>query len=349
MRTLFLDALSGKNVARTPLWIMRQAGRYLPEYRKTRSRFPDFMAMCRNAEACTEVALQPLDRFDLDASIVFSDILTIPEALGMKLNFVTGTGPVFESPITCEKDIAALKQEGCIERLRYVYDAVAATKKALDSQLPLIGFAGSPWTLASYMIEGSGSKQFTRIRKMMYENGVTLQSLLKMLSEIISGYLIEQINHGADAIMLFDSWGGLLTPETYPHFSLAYMNEIIRRLKRTHPHIPVIIYTKGGGLWLDQMAASNADAIGLDWSINIAKARQIIGMDKTIQGNLDPAALYGSDELIDREVKRIFSQLKHNRRFVFNLGHGIYPDIDPARVKTLVDLVKKYGNDTTSF
>lgn len=343
MRTLFLDALQGKPVSQTPVWIMRQAGRYLPEYRQTRSKFSDFMAMCRNAEACSEVALQPLDRYDLDAAIVFSDILTVPEAMGMKLQFISDKGPVFEKPLRTLQDIKMLDCKYAMEKLQYVMDAVSTTKKALINRVPLIGFSGSPWTLAAYMVEGQGSKQFTQLRKMLYSTPGLLHQLLADLSRVIVDYLHQQVKAGADAVMLFDTWGGMLSEKNYAPFSLNYMRQITSLLKARHPQVPVTLFTKGGGLWLDQLAKTGCDGIGIDWSIDIYRAREIVKDRLTLQGNLDPAALYGSDESITEQVKYILQSQKEYGRFVFNLGHGVYPDILPEKVKVMIDAVRKFG------
>ena len=305
MNTLFLDALQGKKITTTPVWIMRQAGRYLPEYRKVRAHFDDFMAMCRNSEACCQVALQPLDRFDLDAGIVFSDILTVPAAMGMALNFIEGKGPVFSSPIQSVADIKNLDTVNSIERLNYVMNAVSLTKQALSNRLPLIGFCGSPWTLAAYMVEGETSKQFAQLRKMMYSAPDVLHMLLIKLTAVTQEYLLAQIKAGADAIMIFDTWGGLLSAENYLKFSLGYMKQITHSLKALYSDIPVILFTKGGGLWLNQMVNSGCDGLGIDWGIAINDARNIVKDKVALQGNLDPAALYGDHKSIRLAVKNI--------------------------------------------
>ncbi|WP_151192935.1 uroporphyrinogen decarboxylase [Cysteiniphilum sp. JM-1] len=343
MRTLFLDALQGRPVTQTPLWIMRQAGRYLPEYRQTRAKFSDFMQMCRHAQACCEVALQPLDRYDLDASIVFSDILTIPEAMGMDLKFVSGKGPIFSAPLTTLRDVERLDTQGAIDKLHYVFNAVSTTKKAIKDRVPLIGFTGSPWTLAAYMVEGQGSKQFTQLRKMLYSAPELLHKLLSDLSIVIIDYLDEQIKAGADAVMIFDTWGGMLAESNYAAFSLNYMQTITTELKKRHPHVPVTLFTKGGGLWLDQLIKTDCDGIGIDWSIDVARARQTVGNKFALQGNLDPAALYGGDQSIIDSVKSIVTSQAPYSRFVFNLGHGVYPDISPDKVKVMVDAVREFG------
>ena len=347
MRTLLLDALNGKKTNTTPIWIMRQAGRYLPEYRKTRGQFSDFMAMCRHAEACCEVALQPLDRFDLDASIVFSDILTIPEAMGMDLKFTPGQGPVFSNPIRSEKAVDSLDSKFALEKLEYVMNAVKTTKKAINERVPLIGFSGSPWTLAAYMIEGQGSKQFIELRKMMYAAPNSLHRLLNKLTEITQHYLSWQITSGADVVMIFDTWGGLLSDNTYQEFSLNYMQKIIKEVKRKHPKTPIILFTKGGGLWLDKIANAGCDASGIDWKININTARNIVKNQITLQGNIDPAALYGSPQSIKNLVEQTVKSQSQTSKYIFNLGHGIYPDINPEHVKIMVDAVREFGEKNT--
>ncbi|MBK2125273.1 uroporphyrinogen decarboxylase [Fangia hongkongensis] len=345
MRTTYLDVLQNKPYTHTPLWIMRQAGRYLPEYRQVRSKFTDFMEMCRNADACAEVALQPITRYDLDASIVFSDILTIPEAMGMDLQFISGQGPVFSSPLQDKQSICnLLAPEEAMGKLEYVANAVRTTKAALQDKIPLIGFCGSPWTLAAYMIEGHGSKQFTKLRKMMYSAPSTLHLLLEKLAEISKLYLASQIQAGANALMIFDTWGGLLSAQNYPLFSLQYMDNICQYIKEKYPHIPVTFFTKGGGIWLKSIAEKSCDGAGVDWSISMHDAALKIDGKVALQGNLDPAALYGSNQSIQEAVKQIFQQKVPTARYIFNLGHGIYPDIDPDKVKVMVEAVREYGN-----
>jgi len=301
------------------------------------------MDMCKNDNACCEVALQPLSRYDLDAAIVFSDILTIPEAMGMKLDFITNKGPVFESTIKTVNDVDKLDDIYTQDKLEYVFNAVSTTKKALKNKIPLIGFSGSPWTLAAYMIEGQGSKQFTQLRKMMYSQPLLLHKLLLKITSVIKSYLTEQINSGADSIMIFDTWGGLLSSETYRPFSLDYMTLITKYLKKSHPNIPVTLFTKGGGLWLDKISQSGCDAAGIDWTISASKAKNVIKNKISLQGNMDPAALYGSDVSIRETIKNIMQTQENNHQYIFNLGHGVYPDIDPNKVKVMVDAVREFG------
>ena len=343
MRTTYLDVLQNKPVQCAPIWIMRQAGRYLPEYRRIRAKFADFMAMCKNAEACAEVALQPINRYDLDAAIVFSDILTVPEAMGMSLKFVAGKGPVFADPIRSEKALEKLDTKNALERLAYVTEAVSATKSALQSRIPLIGFCGSPWTLAAYMIEGQGSKQFLELRKMLYAAPFQLHRLLKKITQVSAGYLLSQIRAGADAVMIFDTWGGLLASQNFPLFSLAYMEDLARFVKSHYPSVPVTLFTKGGGLWLEKIARSGCDAVGVDWCISLEQACQKVNGKIALQGNLDPAELYGANTEIRQAVKNIFLAKDARARYVFNLGHGIYPDIDPEKVSVMVDAVREFG------
>ncbi|APC96458.1 uroporphyrinogen decarboxylase [Francisella frigiditurris] len=342
MRRLFLDAFGEKKLSAPPVWIMRQAGRYLPEYRQVRSKFEDFMDMCRNADACCEVALQPLRRYDLDAAIVFSDILTIPEALGLDLKFVKGVGPIFNDVIKSEEDLrnfASLDEVN--HKLSYVYNAVKTTKKAIN--VPLIGFTGSPWTLSAYMVEGQGSKQFNKLRKMMYSQPQLMHKLLSILSETIVLYLKEQIRAGADSLMIFDTWGGVLPVQQYKEFSLNYMNKIANDVKSEFPNIPIVFFTKGGGMFLEEYANSLCDGIGIDWNITLPEARNKVGNKFVLQGNFDPAFLYASDKQIQDTVRHNMDFIKQDEKnnYIVNLGHGIYPDVDPEKVKVMVDAIRQ--------
>ncbi len=335
----YLQALRQEPTDKTPIWIMRQAGRYLPEYRKIREKAGSFLNLCKTPELACEVTLQPLERFDLDAAILFSDILTIPDAMGLGLNFETGEGPVFAKTIQSKQDIDNLPLPCPNTELRYVMDAVRHIKSALNKNTPLIGFSGSPWTLACYMIEGSGSKTFSKTKKMLYSQPDLLHRLLKHLAQAVIDYLSGQIDAGVDSLMIFDTWGGLLTPIAYEHFSLFYMTQIIKNLKNKYPTIPITLFTKGGGLWLEPMVLSGANCLGLDWTIDIKQARLITQDRVALQGNLDPSVLYGTEEEIHAQVSRILSQMGPHKGHIFNLGHGIHPDIDPGKVKFLVDLV----------
>ena len=344
MRSLFLDAFGEKKLEKPPIWIMRQAGRYLPEYRATRSRFPDFMDMCRNADACCEVALQPLARYDLDAAIVFSDILTIPEAMGLDLKFIKGVGPVFSDPIACDKDFEKLLSlEDSAAKLDYVYNAVKTTKSAID--VPLIGFTGSPWTLAAYMVEGSGSKQFNKLRKMMYANPALMHKLLQKLADITIVYLLEQVKAGADTLMIFDTWGGILPLDKYADFSLKYMNYIAKGVKEVLPNMPVMFFTKGGANFYDEYKDAHCNGVGVDWSVTLEQARERLGNGKVIQGNFDPAFLYGSHDSIRATIKKNMQFIQNDKlnNYIVNLGHGIYPDIDHDNVEVMVDAIREFS------
>jgi len=336
-----LRALLRQPVDATPVWIMRQAGRYLPEYRATRERAGSFMNLCRTPELACEVTLQPLERFALDAAILFSDILTVPDAMGLGLHFVEGEGPRFERPVRTAAEIAALAAPDPELELGYVTDAVRLIRRELDGRVPLIGFSGSPWTLATYMVEGGSSKEFARIKGLLYDDPATLHRLLGILAEAVSAYLNAQIAAGAQAVMIFDTWGGSLTPAGYREFSLAYMQRIIDGLQRESEgrRVPVTLFTKGGGQWLEHMAASGCDALGLDWTTDIGDARARVGDRVALQGNLDPAVLYASNERVTAEARKVLESFGAGSGHVFNLGHGIHPAINPERVAALVEAV----------
>jgi uroporphyrinogen decarboxylase len=340
----YINALLKKEVSRTPIWVMRQAGRYLPEYRATRKQAGDFMSLCKSPELACEVTLQPLERFDLDAAILFSDILTIPDAMGLELYFSEGEGPKFKHPIKNLADIEKISSK-VMDELTYVTDAVSTIKKALNGKTPLIGFSGSPWTLATYMVEGSSSKTFSKVKGLMYENPQHLHLLLDKLADSVIEYLNAQIEAGVDSVMIFDTWGGNLSYECYLEFSLKYMNKIVNGLIRNHNNqtIPVTLFTKNGGLWLEDIAATGCDGVGLDWTVKLSDAQQRIGSQVSLQGNLDPCVLYASPEVIETEVKKVLSQFKGKTGHVFNLGHGISPDVNPEHMKVLVDSVHKFS------
>lgn len=340
----FLRALAKQPVSHTPVWLMRQAGRYLPEYRAVRARAGGFLDLCKNTELATEVTLQPIDRFGLDAAILFSDILTVPDAMGLGLYFAEGEGPKFTRPLQSEADIAAL-QVPDMAKLRYVFDAVSSIRRALNNRVPLIGFAGSPFTLACYMVEGGGSKEFRQIKTLLYRRPELLHHILNITAQAVTAYLNEQIAAGAQAVQIFDTWGGLLSDAAFPEFSLAYMRQIIGGLTREHEgrRVPVILFTKGGGQWLEPMAESGADALGLDWTVNLGRARQRVGSQVALQGNFDPAALFGTPESVRAEVRRILHSYGEGSGHVFNLGHGISQHTDPENVKALVDAVHEYS------
>ena len=334
MNDRFLRALRRQPVDRTPVWLMRQAGRYLPEYRATRERAGNFLTLCKTPELACEVTLQPLERFALDAAILFSDILTIPDAMGLGLSLEEGAGPVFEFPIRHPSDIDKLGIPDPSTDLRYVISAVEHIRQALAGKLPLIGFAGSPFTLATYMIEGRSSREFNRVKGMLYDEPHAFHKLLDILARSITDYLNAQIDAGVDAVMLFDTWGGILTTQAYQTFSLEYMRRIVDALE---PSIPTIIFTKGGGQWIEHIADSGCNAVGLDWTTDIGQARVRVGDRAALQGNMDPAILRSSEASIRREVQSVLSAYGDGPGHVFNLGHGITPDIDPGHVAVFVD------------
>ena len=341
----FLRALLREPVDTTPVWIMRQAGRYLPEYRETRGRAGSFMNLCRSPEMACEVTLQPLDRFPLDAAILFSDILTIPDAMGLGLYFAEGEGPRFERPVQDAAAIRALGVPDPEEELRYVTDAVRLIRRELDGRVPLIGFSGSPWTLATYMVEGGSSKDFARIKGMMYDDPDTLHHLLDTLAQTVTAYLNAQVAAGAQAVMVFDTWGGALSPENYRAFSLQYMQKIVDGLTREADgrRVPVVLFTKGGGQWLEAMADTGCDALGLDWTVDIKDARLRVGERVALQGNMDPAVLYASPDRVREETKKVLAGFGKGSGHVFNLGHGIHPAINPDHVAAMVETVHEAG------
>jgi uroporphyrinogen decarboxylase len=338
---LLLRALMRQPTERTPVWMMRQAGRYLPEYRATRARAGSFLAMCTNPEYACEVTIQPLDRYPLDAAILFSDILTIPHAMDLDLSFEAGEGPRIGKPVRSAADVDRLFVPDPARELKYVVDAVALIRRELAGRVPLIGFAGSPWTVGTYMVEGGGSKNFARIKGMMYDAPDTLHRMLDVVARATTTYLNAQIKAGAQAVMVFDTWGGALTPRRYLEFSLEYMARIVDGLirEREGRRVPVILFTKGGGEWLDHMAETGCDALGVDWTTDLADARALTGGRVALQGNLDPCVLYASPEVIRDEVGRVLASYGHGHGHVFNLGHGIHPDIDPERVAAMLAAV----------
>ncbi|MDG2252501.1 MAG: uroporphyrinogen decarboxylase [Methylophilaceae bacterium] len=341
----FLRTLKQQNTSYTPVWMMRQAGRYLPEYRNTRKNAGSFLELCKNNDFATEVTLQPLDRYPyLDASILFSDILTIPDAMGLGLYFVEGEGPKFERPLQDEKEIQKLDIPNVDEKLHYVFEAVRAIKKALNQRVPLIGFSGSPWTLATYMVEGKGGTNFLNIKKLVYSRPDLMSHILKINTETVTKYLASQIEAGVDAVMIFDSWGGALAHSEYERYSLNYMKVIISNLNLLgYEHIPKIIFTKGGGQWLEAQAKIGASAIGLDWQTDIAKARRIIGNNITLQGNLDPAILLSSPKAIVAAVKKVLDNYGYGEGHIFNLGHGITQFTPPENVQCMLETIRSYS------
>ena len=341
---LLLRALLKEPTPRRPIWLMRQAGRYLPEYRATRARAGSFMALCTNPQLACEVTLQPIDRFPLDAAILFSDILTIPHAMNLGLDFEAGEGPKLERPVRTAADVANLKIPDPAGELRYVIDAVALIRRELSGRVPLIGFAGSPWTVGTYMVEGGGSKTFGIVKRMMYESPEVLHRLLDVLARSTILYLNAQIAAGAQAVMLFDTWGGVLTPAQYEEFSLRYMAQVIGELTREcgGRRVPNIVFTKGGGAWLGKIAAIGCDAVGVDWTTDLATARLAVDDRVALQGNLDPSALFAPPDALRAETRRVLDSYGAGPGHVFNLGHGITPDVDPERVAVLVDTVRNY-------
>ena len=341
----YINALLKKEVTRTPIWVMRQAGRYLPEYRATRKKAGDFLTLCKSSDLACEVTLQPLERFDLDAAILFSDILTIPDAMGLGLHFVEGEGPKFSHPLSSLAEINQLTKPDVSKDLSYVSEAVSVIKKNLKGRVPLIGFTGSPWTLATYMVEGGSSKTFSKVKGLMYENPKHMHQLLDVLADTIIDYLNSQIEAGADSVMIFDTWGGLLNKASYENFSLMYMSKIVAGINRNYEGktIPVTLFTKGGSAWLEQIAATGCDAVGIDWTVEIGEAERRIGSKVALQGNLDPSVLYASPEVIKSEAHKILDQFQGSTGHVFNLGHGITPDVNPESMKALVDAVHSYS------
>jgi len=344
----FLRALLRQPTDYTPVWMMRQAGRYLPEYCATRKRAGSFLDLCKNPDMATEVTLQPLERFPLDAAILFSDILTVPDAMGLGLYFAEGEGPKFERPLRDEAAIKALRVPDIDKDLRYVTDAVTQIRKALNGSVPLIGFSGSPWTLACYMVEGAGSSDYARVKTLLYKEPKLMHHILEVTAQSVTQYLNAQIEAGAQTVMIFDSWGGALSHAAYHEFSLPYMQRIVQGLKREHDgvKIPVIVFTKGGGLWLESIANIGCDAVGLDWTMDIGVARQRVGHKVALQGNLDPTILFASPEVIHAETERILSSYGYGTGHVFNLGHGISQFTNPEHAAALVqavhELSKKY-------
>jgi uroporphyrinogen decarboxylase len=337
----FLRALLKQPVDVTPVWMMRQAGRYLPEYKATRAKAGSFMQLCTNPELACEVTLQPLRRFELDAAILFSDILTVPDAMGCGLYFGEGEGPKFHKPVRTEADVNALPVINAERDLPYVMDAVKLIRRELNGAVPLIGFSGSPWTIATYMVEGGGSKDFAVIKKMMMAQPAVMHALLDKIALSVIDYLNAQIRAGAQAVQIFDTWGGVLSPHAYREFSLRYMQKIIAGLIKENEgrRVPVIVFTKNGGLWLESIAAIGADCVGLDWTIDIGDARKRIGDKVSLQGNMDPSVLYAPPARIRDEVALILQQYGKGSGHVFNLGHGIHQHVDPDHAKAFIDSV----------
>jgi uroporphyrinogen decarboxylase len=348
----FIRALLRQPTEYTPLWLMRQAGRYLPEYRATRARAGSFLGLAKSPDYATEVTLQPLERYPLDAAILFSDILTVPDAMGLGLYFADGEGPKFERPLRDEQAVMALRAPE-LDSLRYVFDAVTQIRTELDGKVPLIGFSGSPWTLACYMVEGGGSDDHRTVKSMLYTRPDLMHHILKVNAAAVAAYLNAQIDAGAQALMMFDTWGGALADGIYQTFSLAYMQQVVAQLKRDKDgvKIPLIVFTKGGGLWLEQIADIGADAVGLDWTVNLGDARRRIGNRVALQGNLDPIVLFAGEQQIRAEVEKLLSSFGKpdaGSGHVFNLGHGISQFTPPEAVMTMVDAVHTFSRQMRS-
>jgi len=338
---LYLRAVTRRPVPRTPVWVMRQAGRYLPEYRKLRAKAGDFMSLCQNPELACEVTLQPIRRFPLDASIIFSDILTVPDAMGLGLYFEAGEGPRFSNPVRTAAEIAALPNPDPMDSLKYVMDAIALTRQELGGKVPLIGFAGSPWTLATYMVEGGGSKDFAKVKGMMFAEPQLMHQLLTKVADASIDYLNAQVEAGAQALMIFDTWGGNLSRERYLEFSLQYLQRIVEGVSREKDgqKIPLTLFTKNGGQWLDNMADTGCDALGVDWTTDMSVARQRTGNRVALQGNLDPSVLYGSPAQIELEVTKVLESYGKGPGHVFNLGHGIHQHVNPDNLLAMLESV----------
>ena len=337
----FLRALLRQPVDVTPVWMMRQAGRYLPEYRATRAQAGDFLSLCKNAELACEVTLQPLERFELDAAILFSDILTIPDAMGLGLYFETGEGPKFRKIIRTAEDVDSLPIPSIESDLGYVINAVKVIRRELNGRVPLIGFSGSPWTLATYMVEGGSTRDFREVKRLMFTQPEVMHQLLDKLARTVIDYLNAQIKAGAQAVQIFDTWGGVLSSHAYREFSLKYMKQIVDGLIREYDgrKVPVILFTKNGGQWLEEIANTGADAAGLDWTTDIGDARRRVGNQIALQGNLDPSMLYANPDQIRKEVGFILERFGSGNGHVFNLGHGIALDVDPENAKVFIDAV----------
>lgn len=335
---LFIRACRRETTERTPIWIMRQAGRYLPEYRAVRNRY-DFLTMCKTPELAAEVTLQPIDILDVDAAIIFSDILVIPEAMGLELQMTEGLGPVFPNPITTESDFERLKPVNPAEDLSYVLEAIRITKKELSDRVPLIGFCGSPFTILTYMVEGKGSKNFAKVKSLLYNHPLFAHKLLQEIAEVSAKYLSEQIKSGADAIQIFDTWGGILSKDMFTEFSHRYIVNLFHKLERNNK--PVILFAKGVYHSIKELSESSADVLGIDWTTEMSTAIELTKGRVALQGNLDPTVLYAEKSIIKREVIRVLNETKNFNGHIFNLGHGILPDINPDKVKFLVETVKE--------
>lgn len=336
---LIIRAAKHKQVERVPVWIMRQAGRYLPEYRKIREKV-SFLELCKTPELAAEVTIQPVELIGVDAAIIFSDILVVPEAMGMELTIDEGKGPVIHNPISDLQSINSLKHFDPEVELKYVLDAIHLTKKQLDNRVPLIGFSGAPWTLLTYMVEGKTSKNFSKVKSFIFNNRELAHHTLNLITDCVIDYLIAQIKAGADLIQIFDSWAGVLAPHHFDEFSFYYLNKIVETIKPNFD-VPIILFAKGANHSIEKLAHTGCDVIGLDWTIDIKEAKEKIGNLVTIQGNLDPSVLYASEDFIAKEIDGILKIFPENKGLIFNLGHGIYPDVNPERLKFLVSYIKE--------
>jgi uroporphyrinogen decarboxylase len=340
---LLLKALNLQETDRTPVWVMRQAGRYLPEYRKVRKQAGSFMDMAQNPELVCEVTLQPLRRYPLDAVIIFSDILTIPDAMGLGLDFIPGVGPKFAKPITCEKDVDDLPNIDVGTDLKYVMDGLSLTSKTLDFEVPLLGFAGSPWTLMTYMVEGGGSKTYSKSKAMIYNQPLVAHKLLQKITDSTIDYLNAQIESGANAVQVFDSWGGVLSPEIYENFSLKYLQQIVEGVKAKNPETPVILFSKGVQKNLSLMADTGANCLGVDWTTDLSYARELTKGKVALQGNMDPSVLFANKEAIRAEVKKVLNSYGTGSGHIFNLGHGMQPEMKPENLGIMIDAVREFS------
>jgi len=341
--SLLIRALRCQPVERTPIWLMRQAGRYLPEYRKTRAKAGSFWSLCQTPELACEVTLQPLRRYALDASIVFSDILTIPQALGMDLEFLEQQGPVFAHVIRDLHDVTKLQNEDAISRLDYVFETVRMVRENLPADVPLFGFSGSPWTLACYMIEGRGSRDFEAVFRVLYQQPTLMRALIDKLSPLVSDYLIAQARAGAQALMIFDTWGGILPASAFLSLDLKTLAEIVQRVQQACPDVPVVVFSKGAGFWLPELANLGCQGLGLDWTVDLGRARALVGDKVSLQGNLHPKVMLQDAAVIRHEVQQLLGAYGDAPGHVFNLGHGITPDVDPAAVSVLIDAVHEFS------
>ncbi len=340
-----IKALNRQPVDSTPIWIMRQAGRYLPEYRHIRQQAGGFMQMCKNPDIASEITLQPLERFDLDAAIIFSDILTIPDAMGLGLHFKENEGPHFTHPVRTQRDVENLPIPDPEADLGYVMQAISQVVKSCQNRVPVIGFCGSPWTVATYMVEGKSSKTFSVIKKMLYNEPALLTQLLQKVTQASIDYLQAQIAAGAQVVMIFDTWGGVLAPNAYQQFSLQFMQQIVSALKNNPvtQNTPIILFTKQGGQYLESIAATGCHGVGIDWTVDIVDAKKRVGNKVALQGNLDPAVLYADETIVQREVSKVLTAFNGEPGHIFNLGHGIYPDIAPEKVQCVIETVRGFS------